>query len=122
MPRAVHFLIVSDDIERASAFYSNVLGWRIRRHELDENYWIIETGEESENHITFGMIERSDPLGSPIVTFDVPSLDEAIKKVKQYGGRIIRPQVPLHGVGYIQYCEDSEGNLFGLIKFQESAL
>ena len=47
MPKIVHFEIPADDLQRASAFYHDVLGWEISRFG-DEPYWLVRAGEDGE--------------------------------------------------------------------------
>ncbi len=37
------------------------------------------------------------------------------------GGKLIMPKTPIPGVGYFAYCEDPEGNLFGVMQADSNA-
>src|SRR6516225_10193774 len=114
MPGVVHFEISVDDMERAIAFYTEVFNWRIRKQNEEVNYWLIE-GDHAPRQITGALTPRSLPVDSTIITFDVASLDDSARKITRAGGKVLRPKDPLPGVGYVQYCEDSEGNLFAIL-------
>src|SRR5215470_14448722 len=119
MPIPVHFEICVDDAERAIKFYSGVFGWKIEESE-DEGYWDINTDEgEEQPGMTGGLMERLDPLDSTVIVFDVPSLDAFVKKIATAGGKIVTPKITIPGVGYSQYCRDSEGNLFAIMEYDE---
>jgi len=120
MPAAVHFEICVDNMERAVAFYSEVFNWRIRNQNEKMNYWIIE-GDYTPRPITGALTPRSLPVDSTIITFDVASLDDSARKITRAGGKVVRPKDLLPGVGYVQYCEDSESNLFAIFQSDESA-
>ena len=121
MPTPVHFEIFVDDAERAIDFYTSVFGWTIEESG-DEGYWLINTDDsEEEPGLTGGMTERLDPLDSTVVTFEVPSLDGFVKKIATAGGKIVTPKLAIPGVGYSQYCRDSEGNLFAIMEYDEKA-
>ena len=51
----------------------------------------------------------------PVInTIEVESLEEALEKVEQVGGKKIHGPMEIHGVGLQAYCTDTEGNIFGL--------
>ena len=54
-------------------------------------------------------------------TIDVPSVDEFSKKIQSKGGKIIAPKMPIPSVGYFAQCMDTEGNVFGIIQFDQNA-
>jgi uncharacterized protein len=117
----VHFEIYADEIKRAIKFYSSVFGWTIKESE-DEGYWLIDTGEsEGEPGMSGGIMARLDPLDSTVVVFDVPSIDGFAKKVAVAGGKVVTPKITISGIGYSQYCRDSEGNLFAIMEYDEQA-
>jgi predicted enzyme related to lactoylglutathione lyase len=121
MPLPVHFEIFADDPERAITFYTTVFGWTIEESG-GERYWLINTDESAEEPgITGGLTERLDPLDSTVVTFAVPSLDGFVKRIATAGGKIVTPKLTIPGIGYSQYCRDSEGNLFSIIQYDEKA-
>jgi predicted enzyme related to lactoylglutathione lyase len=121
MPRVVHFEINADEPERALKFYERVFGWEFTNWEGPMEYWLIKTGEEDEPGINGGLIRRKDPNASVINTVEVPSVDEYSEKVRENGGEIVIPKMPIPGVGYVAYFQDTEGNVFGIIEGDESA-
>lgn len=120
MPRVVHFEINADDPERAGRFYANVFGWRIEKWAGPLDYWLVMTGEQDEPGIDGGIKQRSEPQGI-VNTVDVPSLDEFVQKVTGSGGKVVQPKTVVPGVGYLAYCEDTEGNIFGMMQRDTSA-
>lgn len=54
-------------------------------------------------------------------TVEVPSLDEALRRVQQHGGAIAVPKMPIPGVGWLAYCTDTESNTFGIMQPDEAA-
>jgi len=46
----------------------------------------------------------------------VASLDEAVAKVEANGGKIVMPRTTVPEVGYLAYCQDSEGNTLGMME------
>ncbi len=121
MPRVVHFEINADDVERAVKFYSEVFGWNIQKWEGPINYWLVITGEDAEPGINGGLMKREDPAATTVNTIDVPSVDEFAAKITAGGGKVVRPKTAIPGVGYFAYCQDTEGNAFGIMEEDESA-
>lgn len=120
MPRVIHFEIPADDPERAADFYRKVFGWKIEKWEGPAPYWLVSTGEKAQRGIDGGITSRSN-LRSVTNTIDVPSVDDFVKRVLEAGGRVVAPKMPVPGVGYLAYCTDSEGNVFGIIQPEMSA-
>lgn len=121
MPSLVFFEVSADDVKRAAKFYQRVFGWTVEPAEEADDYYMIDTGEEDELGISGAVMERIDPMDSTINTFDVPNLDQFARKITESGGEVIAPKIAIPGVGYVQYCHDTEGNTFGVMEYDESA-
>ncbi|MFW9925574.1 MAG: VOC family protein [Candidatus Thorarchaeota archaeon] len=121
MPRVVHFEIVADDADRISKFYETVFGWKVQKWDGPIDYWFLMTGDEKESGIdgAFGMRQSDDDV--LVNTIDVPSVDEAVKKIEENGRQIIRPKQTIPGVGHVAYFKDTEGNLWGIMESNTSA-
>src|SRR5262249_19291055 len=118
MARVVHFEIPADEPERAIEFYTKVFDWKIQKWGGDEDYWLLMTGSDGQPGINGGLMRRTAPYTGVTNSIDVPSVDEFMAKVWEGGGKVISSKITLPGVGYIAYCQDTEGNLFGI--FQEA--
>ena len=116
MPRVVHFDLEADDPERAIAFYERAFGWRFERWQGPMEYWLVMTGPEDEPGIDGGLARRTDPPSGTVNTIGVPSVDEAVALVEANGGKVIRAKSAVPGVGWLAYCQDTEGNGFGLME------
>jgi len=121
MLRVTHFEISVDDPERAIKFYTDAFGWEIKKWEGPMDYWLITTGPEDQPGIDGGLIKREHPGASTTNTIDVPSVDEFISKITEAGGKIVAPKQSIPGVGYFAYCQDTEGNTFGIMEEDTSA-
>lgn len=120
MDKVVHFEIPVDDLERAQKFYESVFGWKMDRLPgmeylmigttlVDESYLPKEPGA-----INGAMMKRQHPINFPVITINVPDIDEAMKNVKKMGGEIVRGKTQVWTVGYAAYFKDTEGNIIGL--------
>ena len=121
MSRVVHFELAADDPERASRFYSAVLGWQIDKWDGPQDYWLATTGDAAQPGIDGAIMRRAPQMPSVINTVDVASVDEAVAKVTANGGQVVEPKMAIPGVGYLAYCLDTEGNMFGLMQRERSA-
>jgi predicted enzyme related to lactoylglutathione lyase len=129
MNRLVHFEIHASDPERTAAFYRQVFDWQIREwtvpgvHVPEENrYWSVTTGAESAPGINGGIVvRRGDPpsdgqaVNAFVCTVNVASVDRSVQDVLQAGGSLAVPKMPIKGVGWLAYCRDPAGNLFGVM-------
>ncbi len=121
MLRVTHFEISVDDPERAIKFYADAFGWKIKKWEGPMDYWLIMTGPKDQPGIDGGLMKREHPGASTTNTIDVPSVDKFIAKITEAGGKIVAPKQSIPGVGYFAYCQDTEGNTFGIMEEDTSA-
>lgn len=121
MFRPVHFEVKADDPSRARTFYEGVFEWSFEKWDGPTEYWSITTGDKDEPGIGGGMSKRDTPTMPHILTIDVPDVDEYTALVQKYGGTVIMPKMPIPGVGYFAYVEDTEGNRFGILASDPAA-
>jgi uncharacterized protein len=119
MNRPVHFEIPAGDGPRIREFYTKVFGWQFRKYEGPGEYWLIHTGEGP--GIDGGLMPRREPGGLTVNTMDVESVDDAVKKVLDGGGTLAVAKIAIPGIGWLAYCKDPEGTLFGLMQNDPSA-
>lgn len=119
MPRIIHFEIPTTNPKRSSDFYKKALGWKIKQWGK-ENYWMVETGKEPEPGINGGIMPKKD-LKTTVNTVGVSSVDKAIKKVIAAGGKVVRPKIAIPTMGWIAYCADPDGNVFGVMQSDPKA-
>jgi predicted enzyme related to lactoylglutathione lyase len=121
LSRVIHFEIPADDAGRAVDFYKKVFGWKIEKWDGPANYWLITTGEEKEPGIDGAITEKSENVQATTNTISVQSFDEAAERITREGGKIIIPKTIVPGVGYMAYCKDTEGNVFGIMQMDSHA-
>ena len=115
MSRVVHFEIAANDVNKVKDFYSKVFGWKIENWGGQMEYWLISTGDEKEMGINGGLFKKNGPQ-TIINTVGVENIDESIKNVEKYGGKVTALKEIIPGIGYFAYCEDVEGNKFGILQ------
>jgi predicted enzyme related to lactoylglutathione lyase len=120
VPKVVHFEIPADNPERAVKFYKKVFNWKIEKWAGPMDYWLVTAGEEKEPGIN-GAITPKANLTVTTNTINVPSVDDFIEKIKEAGGKVVQGKMAVQGVGYMAYCMDTEGNVFGIMQMDKSA-
>jgi hypothetical protein len=118
MPRVIRHEIAAADPGTISVFYHGLFGWDFQQAG-DQDYWVIDGGEGA--GIDGAMVRRYEGGPGTINTIAVPSVDDAIAKVAQLGGAVAMPKATLPGTGYLAYCMDPEGNVFGVLQLDEKA-
>jgi len=121
MSRVIHFEIPATEPDRAAAFYGKVFGWKFDKWPGPMEYWMVTTGKEGEVGINGGMMRKPGGIASTTNTIGVDSVDTAVAAILKAGGKNILPKTPIPTVGYFAYCEDTEGNVFGVMQSDPNA-
>lgn len=121
MPRVVHFEITANDPDKVIPFYTDVFGWKVTKFPGPQEYWLIETGSSDEPGINGGFFKPPEKYSATVNTVDVPSVDEYSAKVIEAGGEVVVEKMAIPGVGYLVYCKDVEGTIFGLMESNPEA-
>ena len=87
----------------------------------DMDYHMVTTTPSDENMrpkdpgaINGGLLAR-DPTGQhPVIVIDVPSIEEHIKKIESFGGKVIMPAIKVGEFGLYARVADTEGNTLGI--------
>ncbi len=119
MNKVVHFEIHASNPNRAISFYKKVFNWEFTSWGGNEEYWMIKTGPDDQPGINGGLIKRRGEIDGQAVTayvctIAVDSVDNYSKVVVENSGEIVVPKMPIPGVGWLIYCKDTEGNIFGI--------
>ena len=85
------------------------------------DYWLVMTGPTDQPGIDGAIMRREQPAATTVNIVDVPSVDDFAAKVTANGGKLLTPKTTIPGVGYLYYCQDTEGNTFGIMQSDESA-
>jgi uncharacterized protein len=126
MSRVIHFEIHAGDPDRAVKFYETLFGWTFQKWEGPMDYWLVTTGPDSQPGINGGLLRRQGEIDGQAViayvcTVDVENIDAAITKAQSLGSQIVVPKMPVPGVGWLVYCKDTEGNIFGMMQASPEA-
>ena len=126
MSRVVHFEIHAADPERAVNFYQTLFGWTFQKWEGPMDYWLIITGPDDQRGINGGLVRRQGEIDGQAViayvcTVDVENVDASVQSAIDNGGQVALPKMPIPGMGWLAYCKDTEGNIFGVMQNDPNA-
>lgn len=116
------FGIPVDDMERAKEFFSKTFGWNFMATGMEGDHHFATTVPTDENGlptepggINGGLIQRGTYEQYVTSIFiRVKSIDEAIEKVKENGGKLVFAQIPIADFAFFAQINDTEGNLISL--------
>jgi predicted enzyme related to lactoylglutathione lyase len=120
MPKVIHFEIPAEDAKRAVAFYEKAFGWKFSKYS-GMDYWLVTAGEDKEPGINGAISVKGGTHPTTINTVSVPSFEDAVMRIKTAGGKVLGSKMAVPGVGYMVYCEDTEGNIFGIMQVDPKA-
>lgn len=117
MPRIIHFEIATDNPKRAAKFYKKVFGWKIEKWSGPAAYWLVTTGKDKEPGINGAIMQKMEQApAATINTIAVASVDGFTQKITEAGGKVLTPKRAVPGIGYMAYCVDTEGIVFGIMQ------
>lgn len=99
-------------MENAKKFYTSVFDWKV---DVDPktNYGMINTGEEPGG----GLFQAPPEIPLGVTSYVlVESIEETLEKVKNNGGRIIKPKEEIPGMGWYALFMDPEENVLGIFE------
>jgi predicted enzyme related to lactoylglutathione lyase len=125
--KVVHFEITVDDTARAKEFYGSIFDWELNDTDMGGGmtYTTLTTAPVDEKMmpkesgaINGGFTGRTSEVPHPVITIQVASIDDTLKKIDAAGGKTVTPRTPIPGMGAFAYFTDSEGNTMGLWETQ----
>ncbi len=127
MDPIVHFEIPTDDMSRAEKFYQEAFDWKTENWQ--DKYTMAYTAEiDPATHapkeigkINGGLLMRKAVTPTPVLTLQVASIEEAVKKIEAAGGKVTRGKEAIGEMGFAAYFQDSEGNILGLFEYAKQA-
>jgi len=126
MDPVVHFEMPYEDHQRLSAFYSKAFGWQMNHLGQEYGgYTIAMTAESDEcgtkvpNTINGGFYDRKqcpdDQAGTQVV-ISVDSIDDAMQRVRDAGGKVLMDPMDIPNVGRYTVFLDTEGNRVAILQ------
>ena len=119
--KPVYFDLTAQDLASARAFFSNVLGWKFERFRLPTECCRITAVLPQEPGIDGGIgalrdapVAGSTPMNQ--VTVAVKGLSATLRKVEASGGKVLKQDARIPGVGVYATCAEPGGLLFSLLQ------
>lgn len=109
----VWFEIPAENLQRASAFYGGLFGWKISPLPGMKDYWHIDTGG-SDDSPDGALMARMCPEHPVTNYISVESVTKAMARVQELGGKVHKPKTAVPQMGYFSICQDTENNVFAL--------
>lgn len=112
----VWYDLMTPDPERATRFYSRVVGWGTRQWEGEMPYTLWTVGEDSIGGV-MQLPEEAKAMGAPphwIAYVQVDDVDAACTQLTELGGRVFREGTDIPGVGRFAIVTDPHGAVFAI--------
>jgi hypothetical protein len=118
MPQVGEFCwddLATTDLEAAKAFYQTVFGWSARPMEQDPGMLVFHRPDG-------GMVASAMPVPAPGVPSHwatyvaVADLAAARARVAELGGKVVRDEIPVPGIGRFAIVQDPTGAFLRLFE------
>ena len=83
---------------------------------------MVSTGDPGAPGINGALMPRRENWPALVNTIDVTSLDETVAALVANGGKLLEGPMEIPGVGRLAYCQDTEGNAFGMMQADPNAV
>ena len=114
MSSVTHFEIYATDPAKLVDFYHTLFGWHLEKAP-GIDYWWIQTEPSHTNGFTGGLTYRPIPEPRSWVHYvNVDSLDQAVARVQQLGGAVLRPKTAVPKTAWYAVLADPQGNIFAV--------
>jgi predicted enzyme related to lactoylglutathione lyase len=121
MSSVTHFEIYASEPSKLADFYQGLFGWQLEKAP-GIDYWRIQTEPGRTNGFNGGLTYRPIPEPRSWVHYvNVDSLDEAVDRVLQLGGSILRPKAAVPKTAWYAVLADPEGNIFAVWQADSTA-
>ena len=109
-----HFEIYAEEPAKLAEFYRGLLGWQVEKAP-GIDYWRIDTGSGESRGIGGGLLFRPIPGPRSWVHYvHVESLDEALERIVELGGSVVRPKAAVPKAAWYAVVTDPDGNIFAI--------
>jgi len=114
--------LATNDVDAASAFYTQLLGWSAELHQLEPvKYIIVKNGDQQIGGMLAMTAEWGDIPPHWMIYFAVEDCDSSVEKAKELGAEIKVPPTDVPDVGRFAVIQDPQGAVFSIIKLIHQA-
>jgi predicted enzyme related to lactoylglutathione lyase len=110
---------LTNDVDAAGAFYTNLFGWNAMTQNMSGiDYTTFMVDEQC---AAGGLMQIRPEMGEGIppnwfIYFSVDDCDATVQKVKDMGGKVHKDPMTMEEVGRFAIIEDPQGAVCGVIK------
>ena len=121
----VHFEMPYENSDRVQKFYSDAFGWQMQSTGPEMNDYVLAgTTETDENrmvktpgNINGGFFPKNQvPGAGTSVVISVDNINDAMKKIKDAGGKVEGEPMEIPGIGHWVVFTDTEGNRVSILQ------
>lgn len=129
MNPVVHFEMPYEDGKRMAKFYNTAFGWQTQQLSEEMGNYVLATTVESKQEgsmripkqvgaINGGFYQKQKdwPEQYPSVVISVENIEDAMKKVRDAGGKVLGEPMEIPTVGLYVSIIDTEGNRVSLLQ------
>jgi len=125
MNPVVHFEMPYDNRKRMAKFYESAFGWQTQMLGEDMGNYVLATTTETEEKgpkrpgaINGGFFPKKPdwPAQHPTIVIAVDEIKEAVRRVKDAGGKVLGEPMEIPGVGQYVSFTDTEGNRVSMLQ------
>ena len=126
MNPVVHFEMPYDDRNRMAKFYASAFGWQTQMLGEEMGSYVIATTTETDQsghpktagRINGGFFLRKAgwPAQHPNIVIAVDDIHQAVRKVREAGGKVLGEPAEIPGVGPYVSFTDTEGNRVSILQ------
>ena len=125
MDPVVHFEMPYQDSQRMSRFYHSAFGWDTKALGPESGDYVLanttetdDVGPKRRGVINGGFFPKKQdwPAQNPSVVIAVENIGQAMKKVKEAGGKVLGDPMDIPNVGKYVSFEDTEGNRASILE------
>ena len=126
MNPVVHFEMPAENKNRMADFYKKAFAWKAQMLGPDMNEYVLATTTETDKNgrpkkpgaINGGFYKKSAdmPAQYPSVVIAVDDINEAMKKVRAAGGKVLGEPMEIPGYGLYVSFFDTEGNRVSMMQ------
>jgi uncharacterized protein len=109
-----HIELNTTDVAKARTYYAKMFEWKFEEMDMGGHgkYSFIQTGKGPTGGLQKCPMPEAPPAWLHYVT--VASVEDAVKRSEQLGGKTVVPPTPLPGMGRMAILQDPTGATFGV--------
>jgi len=111
------FDINVSNLDRAKKFYETVFNIQLFDLPIDWGKQSLFPFDQESPNVSGALVEKTDMIpnsNNTVVYFESEDCVTEEKRIKEAGGKIVKPKMNIGEFGYVSIFIDSEGNTIGL--------